>query len=187
MGWGHLKIFFSRTTGPILTRLRTNHPWWEGIQVCTHEGDCPSPRGDNSKRVKIHRNFLKIFFSRTSRPTSIKLGRNYPRVKRIQVCTNKGTGPLQRRDNHKKAKMGWGHLKIFSKTTGPILTKFDTIHPWWEGIQVCTHEGDCLTPRGDNSKRVKNKPNFFLKSPPEPAGQNQSNKEQVVRNVNLID
>jgi hypothetical protein len=28
---GHLKIFFSRTTGPILTRLSTNHPWIKGI------------------------------------------------------------------------------------------------------------------------------------------------------------
>jgi hypothetical protein len=26
MGWDPLKIFFSRTTGPILTRLDTNHP-----------------------------------------------------------------------------------------------------------------------------------------------------------------
>jgi hypothetical protein len=26
MGWCHLKIFFSRTAGPILTRLGTNHP-----------------------------------------------------------------------------------------------------------------------------------------------------------------
>jgi hypothetical protein len=39
---------------PILTRLGTNHPWGEGIQVCSNEGECPSPRGDNSKRVKIH-------------------------------------------------------------------------------------------------------------------------------------
>jgi hypothetical protein len=38
----------------------------------------PSPRGDNSKREKIHREFLKIFSSRTSRPKSIKLGTNYP-------------------------------------------------------------------------------------------------------------
>jgi hypothetical protein len=29
MGWDHLKI--SRTTGPILTRLGTNHPWVQGI------------------------------------------------------------------------------------------------------------------------------------------------------------
>jgi hypothetical protein len=46
--------FFSRTTGPILTRLGTNHPWVKGIEVCSKEGDSPSPRGDNSERVKIH-------------------------------------------------------------------------------------------------------------------------------------
>jgi hypothetical protein len=27
--------------------------------------------------------------------------------------SNKGPGPLQRGDNHKNAKMGWDHLKIF--------------------------------------------------------------------------
>jgi hypothetical protein len=96
MGWGHLKIFFSRTTGPILTRLGTNHHWRVRIQVSLTEGDSPSLRGDNSERVKIHKNFLRIFFSRTSRPKSIKLGTNYPLVKRIQVCSNKGPGPLQR-------------------------------------------------------------------------------------------
>jgi hypothetical protein len=52
MGWDHLKILFSRTTGPILTRLGTNHLWGEGIQVCSNEGDHPSLRGDNSERVK---------------------------------------------------------------------------------------------------------------------------------------
>jgi hypothetical protein len=55
------------------------------IQICSNEGDNPFPSGDNSERVKIHRKFLKIFFSRTSRPKSIKLGTNYPWVKRIQV------------------------------------------------------------------------------------------------------
>jgi hypothetical protein len=53
MGWGHLKIIFSRTTGAILTRLGINHLWRERIQDCSKEGDCPSPRGDDSKRVKI--------------------------------------------------------------------------------------------------------------------------------------
>jgi hypothetical protein len=24
------------------------------IKVCSNKGDCPSPRGGNSKRVKIH-------------------------------------------------------------------------------------------------------------------------------------
>ena len=148
--------FFSRTTGPILTRLGTNHPWVKGIQVCSKEGDSPSPRGDNSKRVKIHWKFLKIFFSRTNGPNSIKLGTKYPWVKGIQVCSNKGPGPLQRGDNHKNVKIGWGHLKIFFyRTTGPILTRLGTNHSWVKGIQVCSKEGDSPSPRGDNSERVK--------------------------------
>jgi hypothetical protein len=52
-------------------------------------------------------------------------------VKGIQVCSNKGPGPLLRGDNYKNVKMGWGHLKIFrfSRTTGPILTRLDINHP----------------------------------------------------------
>jgi hypothetical protein len=51
----------------------------------------------------------------------------------MEVCSNKGPGPFQRRDNHKNVKMGWGHLKI-SRTTGPILTRLGTNHPWRKGI-----------------------------------------------------
>jgi hypothetical protein len=88
--WGHLKILFSRTTGPILTRLGTNHPWRERIQVSLKEVDSPSPRGDNSERVKIHIIFffnfllqnqhtkvnqgwghLKILFLRTMKPEKL--------------------------------------------------------------------------------------------------------------------
>jgi hypothetical protein len=36
----------------------------------------------------------------------------YPWLKGIQVCSIKGSGPLQRGGNHKIVKMGWGHLKI---------------------------------------------------------------------------
>jgi hypothetical protein len=42
------------------------------------------------------------------------------------------------------------------------------------GILNCSNEGECLCPRGDNSKRVKYTENF-KKSSPEPAGQFQSN------------
>jgi hypothetical protein len=59
---------FFRTTGPILIKLGSNHPWGKGIQVCSNEGNCPSSRGDDSKRVKIHWNF---FFKKSSpEPTS---------------------------------------------------------------------------------------------------------------------
>jgi hypothetical protein len=50
---------------------------------------------------------------------SIKLGINHRWVKGILNCSNKEPGPLQRGDNHKDAKMGRGHLKIFSRTTEP--------------------------------------------------------------------
>jgi hypothetical protein len=38
MGWGHLRIFSSRTTWPILTRLGTNHPRKERIHMSFKEG-----------------------------------------------------------------------------------------------------------------------------------------------------
>jgi hypothetical protein len=44
MGSNNLKIFSSRTIGPILSKLGANHLWGEGIQVCSNEGDSPSPR-----------------------------------------------------------------------------------------------------------------------------------------------
>jgi hypothetical protein len=43
--------FFSRTAGPILIKVGTNHPYVKGIQNCTNEGQIHSPRGNNSKRV----------------------------------------------------------------------------------------------------------------------------------------
>jgi hypothetical protein len=76
-------------------------------------------------------------------------------VKGIQVCSNKGPSPLLRGDNHKNVKMGWGHLKIFSGTNGPILTRLGINHPWGKGIQVCSNERRCPSLRGDNSERVK--------------------------------
>jgi hypothetical protein len=45
-----------------------------------------------------------------------------------QVCSNKGPGPPQREDNHKNVKMEWGDLKIFSRTSRPILTRLGTDH-----------------------------------------------------------
>jgi hypothetical protein len=46
-------------------------------------------------------------------------------VKGIQVCSNKGPGPLQRGDNYKNVKMGWGHKKFFfSRIAGPGKLKF---------------------------------------------------------------
>jgi hypothetical protein len=82
-----------------------------------------------AKEYKYSGFLKKIFLSRTSRTNSIKLGTHYPWVKGIQVCSNEGPGPLLRGDNHKNVKMGWGHLKIFSRTTGPTLTRLGINDP----------------------------------------------------------
>jgi hypothetical protein len=84
----------------------------EGFQVYSNEGDRHYLWGDNSKKSKnALKNLKKKIFSRTRRPNSIKLGTNYPWAKGIQVCSNKGPGPLQRGNNNKNVKMGWGQLK----------------------------------------------------------------------------
>ena len=40
----NFKIFFLRTTGPILTKHGPKHDWVKGIQVCSNEGSCPKGR-----------------------------------------------------------------------------------------------------------------------------------------------
>ena len=61
-------------TEPISTKLVTEHPWVKRIQVCSTEGLCLFPRGDNNEIGKIHLRNLKIFFSIT------KLGTKHPWV-----------------------------------------------------------------------------------------------------------
>jgi hypothetical protein len=46
-------------------------------------------------------------------------------------------------------------IEFFSRTIGPILTRFGTNHLWGEGIQVCSNKGRRRSLRGDNSERVK--------------------------------
>jgi hypothetical protein len=65
-------------------------------------------------------------------------------VKGIQVCSNKGPGFLQREDNLNNVKMKWGHLKIFSRTIGPILARLGTNHPWGRGFKFIQMKGIAL-------------------------------------------
>jgi hypothetical protein len=48
----------------------------------------------------------EMFFSRTSRPISIKRDANHPWVKRIKSCPNEGPDFHPKGDNHKNAKIG---------------------------------------------------------------------------------
>ena len=67
-------VFFSRTTGPILTKLGTMHLWVKGIQIYINEGPSPFPRGDYYEIAKIHWRNSKFFSSRSRQPISTKLG-----------------------------------------------------------------------------------------------------------------
>jgi hypothetical protein len=75
---------------------------------------------------------IKIFFSRISRPISIKLGTNHPYVKGILNCSNKRSSPLQRGDNLKNAKMGCVHLEIFFSRTN-VDSSF--LKSWSPGVE----------------------------------------------------
>jgi hypothetical protein len=115
MGWGHLKTFFSR-----ITDLEELIFTWEFVDSSLLKSWSLGVEGDHNRENHIYMCLYwkkKIF--RTSRPISIKLGTNDPWVKGIQNCTNKGSSPFQRGDNHKNTKIGWGHLKICSRIEEP--------------------------------------------------------------------
>ena len=103
--------FFSRTTGPISTKLDTKHPWVKGIQVCSDEGPRPFPRGDNSEIVNLYLKFLKIFFSITTGPIWTKLGTKHSWVDGIQIFTNKDPHPCLKGDNSKIINIYGEYLK----------------------------------------------------------------------------
>ena len=117
------KIFSSRTTGLISSKLGTTHTWMERIQFCSYEGSSLSASGDNSKIVKIYLKYLKIFLFRTTRSISTKLGTKHPWVEEIQVCSNEGLRPSQRGDKSEMVKLYWKYSKILSsKLLGQLKT-----------------------------------------------------------------
>ena len=72
-------------------------------------------------------------------------------MKGIQVCSNEGPRPSQRGDNWELIKINWQLLKIlFSRTTGPILTKFDNSILRRSEFKFVHIKGHVLSPRGDN-------------------------------------
>jgi hypothetical protein len=70
------------------------------------EGDNPSPRGYNSKRVKYTKILKKNLLLQNQQAKINQTGTNYPLVKRIQVCSIKRSGPLQTGDHHRNVKKG---------------------------------------------------------------------------------
>ena len=115
----YLKIFFSRTTGPIWTKLGTKYPWVKGIQVCSKEVPRPFPGGDNYEIAKIQWQYLKISSSRSTGPISTKLNlaqsiRWWREFKFIQM---KGHNLSLRGDNYEIAKIHWSNKKVIKKSS----------------------------------------------------------------------
>ena len=74
--------YLSRTTGPISSKLHTEHPWVKGIKFLSNEGPCPFSKGRLKQQIEI----LKIF-SRTAGPISTKQDTNYSWLNGIQICS----------------------------------------------------------------------------------------------------
>ena len=110
----NLKIFFSRSTEPISTKLSTMHLWVKGIQVCSNEGPRPFSREDNNEIAEIHWQNLNIFFSRTDGLISTKLGTKHPWVKGIQVVFKWRAQPFSRRDKRRNSENSLTELKTSS-------------------------------------------------------------------------
>ena len=64
-------------TGPISTKLGTKHSWVKGIQVCSNEGSCLFPSGDNLKKKRKYIDEIK----KSSSPEPLARGDNHEIVK----------------------------------------------------------------------------------------------------------
>ena len=89
----------------------------------------------------MHCQNSNIFFSRTAGQFQPNLAQIILRWREFQVCLSEWPSPFPRRDSYEIAKIYWRNLKIFfSRTAGPISTKFSKKNPWVNGIQVCSND-----------------------------------------------
>ena len=71
--WRNLKILFSRTTGPISTKLCTKHPWMKEIQVCSNEEPFNSHK-DNNVFILLFINVMIYWFALFSQVSDVSHG-----------------------------------------------------------------------------------------------------------------
>ena len=88
LNWQWHSRIFSKTTGPISTKLGSKHPWVRRTQFLLYEGPRPSSRGDNSEITNTLMTFKNLLPNWASFNA---LDTNYPWVKRIQIYINKGS------------------------------------------------------------------------------------------------
>jgi hypothetical protein len=86
-------------------------------------------------------------------------------VKDIQVCSNKGSCPLQRGDNHKKLKMGVGSFdNLFLQNHWANFNQTRINHPWGRGFKFLQMKGIALL-EGEVIGKSKNTLNIFKNLP----------------------
>ena len=139
-------FFFSRTTGPILTKLGTNHPWVKGIRVCPNEGPRPFWTGDNNKKVKMYWQDLTIFSSRTTGPIPTKHITKHHLVNRSQVYSNEWPHPFPRGENFKIVKLLFKNLWKPSslESLGQFQPNLAQSILWWKGFKFVQMNGPVL-------------------------------------------
>ena len=79
-------LFFSRTTGPISTKLGTKHSEWRTFNFLQMDSHTFFHGEIIAKITNIHCQYLKIFFSRTTWAISTKLSSKHSWVNGIHVC-----------------------------------------------------------------------------------------------------
>ena len=57
----HVFMFFSRATGLISTKHSSKYPYVKGVKICSSEGPCLTPRGNNYEIAKKHWQILTKF------------------------------------------------------------------------------------------------------------------------------
>ena len=83
------KIFFSKTAWPIKAKFYVEPPWEGGTKVCSRH------LGHMTKMAVMPiygKNPLKIFFSVTGGPISMKLNMCHWELRLIKVCSNDDPG-----------------------------------------------------------------------------------------------
>jgi hypothetical protein len=106
MGWGHLKIFFSRITEPEWV-IFTLKAFCYNVNSELFTSWSPGVGRGHNRENHIYMCLNKKKISpEPARPISIKLYINHSLIKGISYSSNKGPDLLQKGDNHKMRKFG---------------------------------------------------------------------------------
>jgi hypothetical protein len=123
-------INFSKTAGPIWTKLWWNGPWVVPFQNCVRQSPhqqrwLPLLKIENSAK-----NHLKIIFSETAGPIGPKLWWYGLQMVLFENCVRRPRPPTKIAPLLKIENLAKNHLKIISsETTGLIGPKL-----WWNGL-----------------------------------------------------